>query len=122
MVTSEGDSFEGVKILVDGQERATTDVQGYYKLDHVMSTHYTIKAEKDHFEFSSLENFMVVPNMASIPKIEATHYNIFGSLQIVTSGYCGKYQVGLTHGPDNVKLQLKRIDDMGNFCFEVQPC
>ena len=65
---------------------------------------------------------MVVPNMASIPKIEATHYNIFGSLKLVTNGYYGKHQVGLTHGPDNVKPQLKRIDDMENFCFGVQAC
>ena len=92
------------------------------KLDHVTSTHYAIKAEKDHFEFSSLENFMVIPNMASIPKIEATDYNICGSLKLVTNGYCGRCQVGLTHVPHNVKPQLKRINDMGNFCFEVQPC
>ena len=65
---------------------------------------------------------MVVPNMASIPNIEATHYNIFGSLKLLTNGYYGKRQVGLTHGPDNVKPQLKRIDDMGNLYFEVQPC
>ena len=65
---------------------------------------------------------MVMLNMASIPKIEATHYNICGSLKLVTNGYYGKCQVGLTHGPNNVKPQLKRIDDMRNFCFEVQPC
>ena len=58
---------------------------------------------------------MVVPNMASIPKIEETHYNICGSLKLVTSGYYGKRQVGLTHGSNNVNPQLKRIDDMGNF-------
>ena len=120
MVTSEGICFEGVKVLVDGKERATTDVQGHYKLDHAKSTCYTIKVGKDHCEFSSLENFMVVPNMASIPKIEATHYNICGSLKLVTHDYYGKCQVGLTHRPDNVKPQLKRIGDMGNFFFEVQ--
>lgn len=121
VVTSEGVGVEGVKILLDGRERATTDVQGYYKLDQVTSTRYTIKAEKDHFDFSSLENFMVLPNMASVPEIKATHYNICGSLKLVTDGYSGKRQVGLTHGPENVKPQLKRIDDMGNFCFKVQP-
>ena len=57
VMTFEGVCFEGVKILVDGREIATIDVQGYYKLDHVTSTHYTIKAKKDHFEFRSLENF-----------------------------------------------------------------
>lgn len=121
VVTSEGVGVEGVKILVDGRERAATDIQGYYKLDQVTSTQYTIKAEKDHFKFSSLENFMVLPNMASIPEIKATHYNICGSIKLLTDGYSGKRQVGLTHGPENVKPQVKRIDDVGNFCFEVQP-
>lgn len=32
---------EGVKIIVDGQERSITDKQGYYKLDQVSSLfHY----------------------------------------------------------------------------------
>ena len=65
---------------------------------------------------------MVVPNMASIPKIEETHYNICCSLKLVKNGYYGKCQVGLTHGSDNVKPQLRRIDDMGKFCLEVQQC
>lgn len=65
---------------------------------------------------------MVVPNMASIPNIEATNYNICGSLKLVKNGYYGKRQVVLTHGLDNVKPQIKRIGDMGNFFFEVQPC
>lgn len=29
------------------------------------------------------------------------------------------YQVALTHGPENVKPQVKQTDDNGNFCFEV---
>ncbi|KAH9318973.1 hypothetical protein KI387_020742, partial [Taxus chinensis] len=121
VVNSEDTGVEGVKILVDGRERATTDIQGYYKLDQVTSTRYTIKAEKEHFKFSSLENFMVLPNMASIPDIKATHYNICGSIKLITTGFVGKRQVALTHVPENVKPQIKRTDEMGDFCFEVPP-
>lgn len=28
-------------------------------------------------------------------------------------------QVALTHGPENVRPQVKQTDDNGNFCFEV---
>eukprot|EP01018_Ginkgo_biloba_P008909 Gb_02734 [translate_table: standard] len=121
VVNTEGIGVEGVKILVDGRERATTDLGGYYKLDQVTSTRYTIKAEKYHFKFSSLENFMVLPNMASIPEIEATHYDICGSIKLETADYAGKRQVALTHGPENVKPQVKRIDETGSFCFQVPP-
>lgn len=33
VVDSEGDGLEGVKIEIDDTERATTDSDGYYKLD-----------------------------------------------------------------------------------------
>ncbi|GLJ20863.1 hypothetical protein SUGI_0380570 [Cryptomeria japonica] len=121
VVNSQGIGVEGVKILVDGRERARTDIWGYYKLDQVTSTRYTIKAEKEHFKFSSLENFMVLPNMASIPDIKATHYNICGSIKLITAGFTHKRQVALTHVPENVKPQIKKIDEMGDFCFEVPP-
>lgn len=29
------------------------------------------------------------------------------------------FQVALTHGPQNVKPQMKQTDDKGYFCFEV---
>lgn len=30
-----------------------------------------------------------------------------------------EYQVALTHGPENVRPQVKMTDDNGRFCFEV---
>lgn len=35
VVDSEGTGLEGVKIEIDDTERATTDAEGYYKLDQV---------------------------------------------------------------------------------------
>ncbi|KAJ1412555.1 Immunoglobulin-like fold [Sesbania bispinosa] len=110
---------EGVKIIVDGHERSITDNQGYYKLDQVTSKHYSIEARKEHYKFKKLENYMVLPNMASIEDISAISYDLCGLVRMVSTGQ--KATVALTHGPDNVKPQKKQTDGNGKFCFEVLP-
>ncbi|CAN8280635.1 unnamed protein product [Cochlearia groenlandica] len=110
---------EGVKILVDGTIRSVTDKEGYYKLDQVTSNRYTIDAVKEHYKFDKLKKFMVLPNMASLPDISAVSYDICGVVQMFGSGH--KAKVALTHGPTNVKPQMKHTDESGTFCFEVPP-
>ncbi|TYH06259.1 hypothetical protein ES288_A08G142500v1 [Gossypium darwinii] len=110
---------EGVKILVDGQERSITDKEGYYKLDQVTSNHYTIEAIKEHFKFNKLKDYLVKPNMASVSDIKAVSYDVCGVVRTVDSGY--KAKVALTHGPENVKPQVKHTDESRKFCFEVPP-
>ncbi|GMI76019.1 hypothetical protein like AT3G62360 [Hibiscus trionum] len=110
---------EGVKILVDGQERSITDKEGCYKLDQVTSNHYTIEAKKEHYKFNKLKDYLVKPNMASVSDIKAVSYDVCGVVRTVDSGY--KAKVALTHGPENVKPQVKQTDESGSFCFEVPP-
>ncbi|KAA0046704.1 nodal modulator 3 [Cucumis melo var. makuwa] len=110
---------EGVKIIVDGHERAVTDKEGFYKLDQVTSNHYTIEARKKHFKFNKLENYMVLPNMISVADIKATLYDVCGVVKTIGDGF--KSKVALTHGPENVKPQVKQTDESGHFCFEVPP-
>ncbi|KAL5700275.1 hypothetical protein ACHQM5_025742 [Ranunculus cassubicifolius] len=119
VVDERGVGVDGVKIIVDGLERFITDKQGYYKLDQVTSKRYTVVAEKEHYGFKSLENFLVLPNMASVPDIKAIYYDICGVVRMISGGY--KAKVALTHGPENVKPQVKQTDNEGNFCFEVPP-
>ncbi|BBG92681.1 Carbohydrate-binding-like fold, partial [Prunus dulcis] len=110
---------EGVRIIVDGHERSITDKQGYYKLDQVTSNRYAIEATKEHYKFSSLNDYLVLPNMASVVDIKAVSYDVCGVVQMTSSGY--KAKVALTHGPENVKPQVKQTDRSGSFCFEVPP-
>ncbi|KAG7635346.1 unnamed protein product [Arabidopsis thaliana] len=110
---------EGVKILVDGSLRSVTDKEGYYKLDQVTSNQYTIDAVKEHYKFDKLKKFMVLPNMASLPDINAVSYDICGVVRMFGSRH--KAKVALTHGPTNVKPQMKLTDETGAFCFEVPP-
>lgn len=119
VVDGNGVGVSGVQIEVDGQKRSITDQEGYYKLDQVTSSQYTIEAKKEHYKFDVLKDFLVLPNMASIDDIKAISYDVCGVVQMVSSSY--KAKVALTHGPENVKPQVKQIDASGKFCFEVSP-
>ncbi|KAL0457667.1 UNVERIFIED_CONTAM: Nodal modulator 1 [Sesamum latifolium] len=119
VVDGNGIGVDAAKIAVDGHERSVTDKEGYYKLDQVTSKRYSIEAKKEHYKFETLNDFLVLPNMASIIDIKAVSYDICGTAQTVSSAY--KAKVALTHGPENVKPQVKETDESGNFCFEVPP-
>ncbi|KAK6155294.1 hypothetical protein DH2020_009542 [Rehmannia glutinosa] len=119
VVDGNGNGVDAATILVDGLERSITDTEGYYKLDQVTSKGYSIEAIKEHYKFERLNDFLVLPNMVSIIDIKAVSYDICGSAQTVSSAY--KAKVALTHGPKNVKPQVKQTDESGNFCFEVPP-
>ncbi|XP_058008575.1 uncharacterized protein LOC110645700 isoform X2 [Hevea brasiliensis] len=119
VVDGNGMGVEGVKIIVDGHERSTTDKEGYYKLDQVTSNQYTIEARKEHYKFNSLKEYMVLPNMASVAEIKAVSYDVCGVVRMVNNGH--KAKVTLTLGPENVKPQVRQTDGSGIFCFEVPP-
>ncbi|XP_058187876.1 uncharacterized protein LOC131304587 isoform X3 [Rhododendron vialii] len=118
VVDGNGFGVDGVRIIVDGHERCITDKEGYYKLDQVTSSRYTIEAKKEHYKFDKLKDFMVLPNMASVVDIKAVSYDVCGVVQMVSLGY--KAKVALTHGPENVKPHVKQTDESGNICFEVK--
>lgn len=119
VVDGDGNGIEGVEISVDGQKKYITDKEGYYKLDQVTSKRYTIEAKKVHYRFDRLIDLLVLPNMASISDIKAASYDVCGVVQTVSSEF--KAKVALTHGPQNVKPQVKLTDESGHFCFEVPP-
>ncbi|XP_075491887.1 uncharacterized protein LOC142530019 [Primulina tabacum] len=119
VVDDSGTGVDNASIVVDDQERSITDKEGYYKLDQVTSKRYSIEAKKDHYKFEKLNDFLVLPNMASIADIKVVSYDLCGLAQTVSPDY--KAKVALTHGPENVKPQVKQTDESGNFCFEVPP-
>ncbi|CAO2826653.1 unnamed protein product [Amaranthus hypochondriacus] len=119
VVDGTGAGVDGAKVLVDGQERSVTDENGYYKLDQVTSNRYAIEAIKKHYKFETLRDFLVLPNMASIPDIRAVSYDVCGFVRIAEAGY--KAKVALTHGPESVKPQVTQADENGKFCFQVPP-
>ncbi|XP_078443187.1 carbohydrate-binding-like fold [Wolffia australiana] len=119
VVDDKGSGIDKVKIMVDNQLKATTDVRGFYKLDQVTSKRYRIAAEKEHYKFSSLENYLVLPNMTSLEDVKAVGYDVCGVVRFIDAKT--KAKVSLTHGIGNVKPQAVETDESGNFCFEVPP-
>ncbi|CAH9140431.1 unnamed protein product [Cuscuta epithymum] len=119
VIDANGEGVDGVKIIVDGQERSVTDNEGYYKLDQVTSKRYNLEAKKEHYKFNRLNDFMVLPNMASVAEINALSYDVCGNVHTFNRDYTAK--VTLTHGPENMTPQVKKTDDSGKFCFEVPP-
>ncbi|CAA7388395.1 unnamed protein product [Spirodela intermedia] len=119
VIDDKGVGVDEVKIIVDDQLKAITDTQGFYKLDQVTSKQYKIVAEKEHYKFSSLNNFLVLPNMTSVEDIKAIAYDLCGVVQFIDPKY--KAKVSLTHGIGSVKPQVKETDEKGKFCFEVPP-
>ncbi|KAK3160680.1 hypothetical protein QOZ80_1BG0062920 [Eleusine coracana subsp. coracana] len=117
VVDGYGSGVEGANVIVDGRLRAVTDSLGHYRLDQVTSKKYTVTAEKDHYKFNRLEDFMILPNMASIDDIKSVRYDVCGTVRTVTPN--SKAMVTLTHGPENVKPQRKLVGENGRFCFEV---
>ncbi|KAJ3676057.1 hypothetical protein LUZ60_003469 [Juncus effusus] len=115
VVDSEGVGIENARVILDGQFKTLTDNLGFYKLDQVTSKPYSIVAEKDHYKFSRLENFMILPNMASVEEIKAVSYNLCGFVRMISSN--SKARVALTS--ENMKPQSKLVDKNGWFCFEV---
>ncbi|KAL9239761.1 hypothetical protein vseg_014053 [Gypsophila vaccaria] len=119
VVDGYGAGVDGAQLLVDGKERAITDGSGFYKLDQVTSKQYTLEARKKHYIFEILSDLLVLPNMASIPDIKAVSYDVCGIVRMADASYQAK--VALTHGPENVKPQMKQADKSGKFCFQVSP-
>jgi hypothetical protein len=56
---------------------------------------------------------MFIPDMASTPKINATHS--WDSIKLLTSDYGGKHQFSLTRGLENVKGCLLANSTFKNF-------
>ncbi|KAK6937266.1 hypothetical protein RJ641_030774, partial [Dillenia turbinata] len=52
-----------------------------------------------------------------ITNLTSNSFDISGVVHIASSG--SKAKVALTHGPENVKPQVRWTDESGNFCFEV---
>jgi hypothetical protein len=75
VVNGQGKGLKDVLITVNGKEKVSTDANGHYKLDQLMSGSYDIEAFKEHINFNSLVNYRVSPNVVSLPDITVKRYD-----------------------------------------------
>jgi hypothetical protein len=60
-VNSKGEGISGVKILIDGQQRAITNDKGVYKLDEITPGTYILEGLNKHFIFDAM-NINILSN------------------------------------------------------------
>eukprot|EP00741_Cyanophora_paradoxa_P017414 tig00020965_g16823.t1 len=77
-----GAGVAGASVLVDGQQRATTDANGAFMLEKLQAGSYTIDAKKENIVFAPLTKTRVVPSMASLPDVVASGFSVCGRLAI----------------------------------------
>jgi hypothetical protein len=86
VVDRAGKGLEGVTINVNSIDKATSDKDGYYRLDQITINKYVIKAHKPHVFFHTLKNIQLSPTVTVLPDITVTHYHLCGSVNTGESG------------------------------------
>jgi len=122
VVNGQGKGVKDVLITVNGNEKGSTDSNGYYKLDQLVSGSYNIEAFKEHTNFNSLMNYRVSPNVVSLPDITVKSYHLCGRVHVAQppSGVSVARQRTMILSSDNDKeIERRTADQSGNFCFEV---
>ena len=79
-----GDPIQGVSILVGNEVSATTDADGFYKIEKMTTGMFDIVARKDHFYFGNLLKHHVTANDPALPDITADGYDLCGSVHLIS--------------------------------------
>jgi hypothetical protein len=74
VVDTAGAGISGVTIIVNGQEQAISNTDGYYHLDQMSAGTYSIEASKDHMFFESLKPTLS-PSQSRIPTMHVTRFD-----------------------------------------------
>lgn len=117
LIDSRGTGIAAAKIVVNGEEKTTSDENGYYKLEQVTVGTYNIRATKLHMVFNNLDNIQLSPSVAQLPDIDVISYDVCG---VVDSGEVpkGGRKISL-HGIEfNTSTET---DNDGRYCFMVVP-
>ena len=54
VVNSKGEGISGVKVIIDGVQRAITNDKGIYKLDEITPSNYILEGLSTHYFFDSM--------------------------------------------------------------------
>jgi hypothetical protein len=81
VVNSKGEGIAGVKILIDGQFKATSNDKGTYKLDEITPGNYILEGSSTHYIFDAL-NVNIQPSSRQINNLVASFYHLCGKISI----------------------------------------
>jgi len=118
-VDSNGKGIQGVKILIDGQQKAITNEQGTYKLDEITPGAYILEGVHEHYFFDAM-NIVIKPQVRQIAELVSNYYHLCGKIEVDAKENfsAAKRAVVLNHGGAERRTTT---DEKGEFCFELKP-
>lgn len=119
VVNSKSQGIDGVKIIIDGQQKALTNENGNYRLDDITPGMYILEGISAHHIFEAM-NIKIVPQSKQIQNLIASDYHLCGKITIEdlkTFQNSKRVVILLEKGKVEKKVVTK---ENGEYCFEVK--
>jgi hypothetical protein len=107
----------GVKLFIDGKERAVSNDRGEYTIDRVTTGNYVFEAVKANYFFEPLFDVKLSPAHPTAPTISVSGHHLCGKVAI--SDYSVR-PIRLLRA-SGAEVQRTTTDAGGQFCFKVKP-
>jgi hypothetical protein len=112
-----GSPVGGVKLFIDGKERAVSNDRGEYTIDRVTTGNYVFEAVKANYFFEPLFDVKLSPAHPTAPTISVSGHHLCGKVAI--SDYSVR-PIRLLRA-SGAEVQRTTTDAGGQFCFKVKP-
>jgi hypothetical protein len=107
----------GVKLFIDGKERAVSNHRGEYTIDRVTTGNYVFEAVKANYFFEPLFDVKLSPAHPAAPTISVSAHHLCGKVAI--SDFSVR-PIKLLRA-SGAEVQRTTTDAGGHFCFKVKP-
>ena len=114
---SNGAAVGGVKLFIDGKERAVSNDRGEYTIDRVTTGNYVFEAVKANYFFEPLVDIKLSPAHPTAPTISVSGHHLCGKVAI--SDFSVR-PIKLLRA-SGAEVQRTTTDAGGQFCFKVKP-
>jgi hypothetical protein len=112
-----GSPVGGVKLFIDGKERAVSNDRGEYTIGRVTTGNYVFEAVKSNYFFEPLFDVKLSPAHPTAPTISVSGHHLCGKVAI--SDYSVR-PIRLLRA-SGAEVQRTTTDAGGQFCFKVKP-
>lgn len=119
VLDSKGNGIEGIKVFVNGKEKATTTQEGRYRLEKMSSGEYEITFTAPKQTFSSLSKHWITPNQANLPDSSLLGVDFCGRIIIDPSLAHQTKQVRdvVLLDRDGNEVTTTKTKENGDYCF-----
>jgi hypothetical protein len=114
---SNGAAVGGVRLFIDGKERAVSNDRGEYTIDRVTTGNYVFEAVKANYFFEPLVDIKLSPAHPTAPTISVSGHHLCGKVAI--SDFSVR-PIKLLRA-SGAEVQRTTTDAGGQFCFKVKP-